>query len=143
MTDERIARVRVTNGLQQVYSDRYDGVPISLQPGEMKIFDLETAAHIFGWHPGASVEEITRYVGKRQGWNSTAHLARDDSGRTLAERMGALIKLEPVYYKVIEEGADPNAPIPADPQPQLPGEPSSIAQRYEKLQARVNASLRS
>jgi hypothetical protein len=131
--------VRVTNGLEQNYSDRYDGVPVEFAPGETKTLDLETAAHLFGWHPGASVETVTRYIGKRQGWNSTAHLARDGSGKTLAERMGALIRFEPVFYKVVEENPDPNAPVPADPQPEAP---SSITTRYERLQARVNASLR-
>lgn len=140
MSEERLARVRVTNGLDVVYTDRYDGVPITLRPGQTEVFDLETAAHVWGWSEEATPESLARYIGRRQGWNSTAHLARDESGKTLAERMAAVIKFEPVFYKVVEADPDPNAPIAADPQPQPP---SSITKRFEKLQARVDAALRS
>jgi len=118
----RIHYVRVTNHLDVPFNDRHDGVPVTILPGKSENLPLDMAAHFFGYAYGVPADVMFRHVCKRQGWNTPAHLVRDETGKTLAERLFAKIDVQSVVYKMVEEKPDPDAPIPADPQPPAIGD---------------------
>jgi hypothetical protein len=105
----RVRRVRVTNGLDVPFTDRYDGVPVTIEPGESESIDLDMAAHFFG--PSFDPQAMFRYTSKRQGWNTPEYLERNADGQTLAEQLFAKLKIEAVFYKMVEEESDPDQPI--------------------------------
>jgi hypothetical protein len=112
----RVKYVKLTNGLDIPFTDRHDGVPVKVMPGEAKNFPVDMALHFFG--PDFSDQVMMgKHVAKRQGWNTPRFLEADDSGKTLAERWFAKLKIEPVMYKLVQVEADTSLPIPADPQP--------------------------
>ena len=114
----RARYVRVTNGFDANYVDRFDGVPITIEAHSWQNLPLDVAAHMFGYHDGASPESMFRHTCKRMGWNTLKHLERNpDTGKTLAEEMFAKLVIEPVVYKLVEEKVDTEKPIPADPVP--------------------------
>lgn len=115
----RIHYVRVTNSLTVPFTDRHDGVPVQIPPGKSENFPLDMAAHFFGYAYGVPNDVMFRHTCKRQGWNTQAHLAKDESGKTLAERNFAGLEIKPVIYKMVEEEVDQSGPIPADPRPPL------------------------
>jgi hypothetical protein len=112
--DVRLHYVRLTNHLEVPFTDRHDGVPVSVGPGKSSNFDMAMAAHFFGnvMDPQASF----RHVCKRQGWNTPGHLKLQDNGKTLAEDLFSKLEIKPVVYKMVEEKPDLDEPIPADPQ---------------------------
>ena len=113
----RIHYVRVTNGLDTAFHDRYDGVPITIPPGKSENIPLDMAAHFFGYHPDVDGATMLRHVAKRQGWNTPDYVKQDpESRKTLAEQLFSKLKIEPVMYKLVPaEDPDPKKPIPADP----------------------------
>lgn len=113
--DQRITMVRITNNGDATFNDRYDGVPYIVSKGQTLSIPLDVAAHIFGYHPGVDPTAMFRHVCKRQGWNTPKHIEEDEDGRTLAERLFANLRIDPVIYKMVEEKPDPKKPIPADP----------------------------
>ena len=116
----RVKYVRVTNLGETLFSDRHDSVPLKIEPGQSKHVAIEVAAHIFGWFQGVEKDQMFRHIQRRQGWNTPKYLETDETGKTLAERCFAKLKIEPVLYKLVEVERDPSAPIAADPQ--LPDE---------------------
>jgi hypothetical protein len=107
--EARVRRVRVTNGLDVPFTDGYDGAPITIAPGESESIDLDMAAHFFG--PSFEPLAMFRHVSKRQGWNTPEYLERNADGQTLAEQLFAKLKIEAVFYKMVEEESDPDPPI--------------------------------
>ena len=114
--DVRLHYVRLTNHLDVPFTDRHDGVPVSIGPGKSDNFPIDMASHFFGnvMDPPASF----RHVCKRQGWNTPAHLkpSEADPSKTVAEMMYSQLEIKPVIYKMVEEKPDLEQPIPADPQ---------------------------
>jgi hypothetical protein len=113
--DVRLHYVRVTNHLDVPFTDRHDGVPVSIPPGKSDNFPLDMAAHFFG--DVTRPEAMFRHVCRRQGWNTPAHLKPAESGKTLAEELFSKLEIKPVVYKMVEEKPDLEQPIPADPLP--------------------------
>lgn len=124
LAESRVHYVRVTNGLDTAFHDRYDGVPITIPPGKSENIPLDMAAHFFGYHPGIEPAAMLRHVAKRQGWNTPDYFKQDpDTRKTLAESLFAKLKIEPVEYKLVPaDDPDPKKPIPADPE--MTDEPS-------------------
>ena len=121
MTDigeARVHYVRVTNGLAVPFTDRYDGVPVTLPPGKTENIPLDMAAHFFGYHPGVERATMLRHVARRQGWNTPDFDKQNpDTQKTLAEDYFDKLKIEPVMYKLVQvEEPDPKRPVPADPE---------------------------
>jgi hypothetical protein len=111
----RLHYVRVTNRGDVPFTDRHDGVPVSIPPGKSDNFPLDMAAHFFG--DVTDPQAMFRHVCRRQGWNTPAHLKPTESGKTLAEEMFSKLDIKPVVYKMVEEKPDLEQPIPADPPP--------------------------
>lgn len=133
----RLRYVRVTNGLDQPFTDRYDGVPVVILPGKSENIPIDMAAHFFS--PAfEDPETMFRHVTKRQGWNTPEYLkdCGDGTGRSRAREIFDAIKIEPVTYKLVPEiTPDPREPVPAeqeirqDPAPRRgPGRPPKNAQ---------------
>ena len=114
--DLRIHYVRVTNNLDVPFTDRWDGIPVTLEPGKSDNLQLDMAAHFFGYGYGVPTEVMFRHVCKRQGWNTPAHLKVGESGKTLAQELFAKLSIVPVIYKMVEVEPDTDAPIPAEPE---------------------------
>ena len=116
--DLRIHWVKVINNAETDYTDRYDGVPVVIEAGRSQNLQLDMAAHMFGYHYQVTPDVMFRHTCKRQGWNTPAHLVRQESGKTLAEELFGKLEIKPVVYKMVEEKPDLDAPIPADPVPE-------------------------
>jgi hypothetical protein len=114
----RTKYVRVTNNGDTPFTDRHDGVPVRIDPGQSDNLPLDMAEHFFGYHDDVSAETMFRHVCKRQGWNTPAHIRQGESGKTVAQELFASLDIKPVVYRMVEERVDINEPIPADPQPQ-------------------------
>ena len=117
----RIHYVRVINNTDADFTDMYDGVPVTIEAGGAQNLDPPTAAHLFGYHDGATKEQMFKYTSKRQGWNTPEHMKRTGS-KTMAERMFDKFDIKQVAYRMVEDTPDLAKPIPADPQPPPPGE---------------------
>lgn len=128
----RVKYVRITNGLDIPFSDRHDGVPVKVNPGETKNLPIDMAAHFFG-PVGIDPAATFRHVSRRQGWNTPKFLETDESGKSLAQRMFDKLKIEAVMYKLVQVEQDPSAPIPADPQPLA--QPATAAPRRVQVSA--------
>jgi hypothetical protein len=114
--DLRIHYVRITNHLDVPFTDRHDGVPVSIPPGKSDNLPLDMAAHFFGYAYEVPRDVMFRHVCKRQGWNSPAHIKTGESGQSLAEELFSKLEIKPVVYKMVEQTVDTDAPIPADPE---------------------------
>jgi hypothetical protein len=112
----------VTNGLAVPFTDRYDGVPVTLPPGKTENIPLDMAAHFFGYHLDVDRATMLRHVARRQGWNTPEYVKQNpETHKTLAEDYFDKLKIEPVMYKMVEVvEPDPRRPVPADPE--VPGE---------------------
>ena len=116
LAQQRVRYVRITNGLDVPFTDRHDGVPITIMPGKSENLPLDMAAHIFGYHPDVEPETMFRYVCKRQGWN-TPEFVQQNAGtqKSLAREYFDKLKIEPVAYKLVPvDEPDPRKPIPAE-----------------------------
>lgn len=113
----RLHYVRVTNHLDVPFTDRHDGVPVSIAPGKSDNFPLDMAAHFFG--DVTDSQTMFRHVCRRQGWNTPSHLKPSETtpGKTVAEELFSKLEIKPVVYKMVEEKPDLEQPIPADPPP--------------------------
>jgi hypothetical protein len=131
--DLRIHYVRVINHLDVPFTDRWDGIPVAIMPGKSENLQLDMAAHFFGYYYQADPQTMFRHTCKRQGWNTPAHLARQESGKTLAEELFAKIEIVPVVYKMVEVKPDLDSPIPADPE--MPEEIPALPPRRNKAGA--------
>ena len=130
----RIKYLRVFNLGDVMFTDRHDGVPLKIKPGESKHVPLNVALHIFGWRPEATPEELFRHIQRRQGWNTPKMLEIDPTtGKSHAETNFSKLKIEPVLYKLVEVERDGSVPIPADPE--LPEETPRSAPRRVDVRA--------
>lgn len=114
----RLQYVRLTNNLPFAFTDRYDGVPVTVKPGASENFSQEMANHFFG--PSLDPAAMMRHVAKRQGWNTPDFVKINDAtGKNKAEEYFDLLKIEPVAYKLVpvQDDLDPHEPIAADPLP--------------------------
>ena len=116
LAQQRVRYVKVTNGLDVPFTDRCDGVPFTLMPGKSDNLPLDMAAHILGYHPDVEPETMFRYICRRQGWNTPAHVQQNpDSQKTIAREYFDKLKIEPVAYKLVAaEEPDPRKPVPAE-----------------------------
>ena len=106
--DVRVRRVRVTNGLDVPFTDRHDNVPVTIAVGQSESIALDMAVHFFG--PSFDPLAMFRYVSKRQGWNTPAHLAvNPQTGKTVAEENFAKLTITPVIYRIVEDEPDSEA----------------------------------
>ncbi|HEX8838357.1 MAG TPA: hypothetical protein VF748_15545 [Candidatus Acidoferrum sp.] len=112
--DQRLNYVKVTNKSDEPYVDMFDGIPVTIEPGGFQNIRPEQALHFFGYVEGATKREMLGHTAKRKGWNTSAHLAVDDSGKSLAERMFDKLVIEPITFKLVEEVPAVDAPIPAE-----------------------------
>lgn len=129
MMDEKIRYVRVTNGMDEDFLDRYDGVPVRIAPGKSENLPADMAFHFFHFTTGADHAVMMKHTAKRHGWNTTEYVKVDPiTKKSRAEELFDKLKIEAVVYKLVpaDEG-DPSAPIPADPQL-----PAAVAQRHSE-----------
>jgi hypothetical protein len=116
LAQQRVKYVRVTNGLDVPFTDRHDGVPITIMPGRSENLPLDMAAHILGYHPDVEPETMFRYICKRQGWNTPAHVKQNEgSQKTLAREYFDKLKIEAIAFKLVPaDEPDPRKPVPAE-----------------------------
>lgn len=119
----RAKYIRVINHGDTAFTDRHDGVPVTIDPGGWENLPLDMAEHFFGYHDGVNPEMMFRHVCKRQGWNTPAHIKMGDNGKTLAQDLFSKLEIKPVTFKLVEEKVDIEAPILADPQPEAEDQP--------------------
>src|SRR5215469_1360524 len=82
----RIKYLRVYNLGETMFTDRHNGVPLKIPPGQSKHVPLDTALHIFGWRPEATPEELFKHIKGRQGWSTPKRREIDAStGKSHAE----------------------------------------------------------
>jgi hypothetical protein len=116
--DVRVRYVRVINNTDQVWSDRHDGVPVTLQPGDSENIPLDMAAHFFGYSTNVKPVTMLNHMARRQGWNFGDFTVQDPAVRQrLADEFFAKFVIEPVSYRLVPEEQAPkrkaNAPVPA------------------------------
>ena len=116
IAQQRVKYVKITNGLDVPFTDRHDGVPITIMPGRSENLPLDMAAHILGYHPDIEPETMFRYICKRQGWNTPAHVQQNpDTHKTIAQEYFSKLKIEPVSFKLVPANdPDPRKPVPAE-----------------------------
>lgn len=121
--DTRLQYVRVTNGLDVPFIDRYDGVPYTIKAHSSLNLPPDVAAHFFGTY--ADPEMTFRHVCKRQGWNTLEFLP---GGKTPARELFDKLQIQNIMYKLVPvEEPDPRKPVPADPA--VPGEVDAADRR--------------
>lgn len=120
MDRDQVEYVRVTNGLDIEFLDRWDGVPVRIPPGASQKISPEMALHFFGYYAGASIEVMYNHTTKRHGWNTKEFLEVDpETKKTKARTYFESLKLVPVVYKLVPaEPDDPQTPVPADREPE-------------------------
>jgi hypothetical protein len=140
LEQQRINYVRVTNGLAFPFTDRHDGVPVTIQPGKSENLPLDMAAHFFGFHPGVKPETMYRHVAKRQGWNTPEYVKQNpETHKTLAQEYFDKLTIEAVAYKLVQvEKPDPKRPVPADPE--IPTEASEGLMRDARSRRRAEVN---
>src|ERR1700678_489162 len=131
LTNTRIEYIRLTNNLPFTFTDRYDGVPITVAPGKSENFSPEVAAHFFGYDPDPAAQ--MRHVAKRQGWNTPDFVkVNDETGKNKAEEYFDKLEIKPIAFKLVPVEDDPREPIPADPE--VPQEAAPRNRRSSKQQ---------
>lgn len=133
-TDQvRVHYVRVTNGLDFPFTDRHDGVPVTIAPGKTENLPIDMAEHFFGYHYGVEPPVMLRHISRRQGWNTPEFVKQNaDTHKNLAEEYFAKLKIEPVMYKLVPvEDPDPRKPVPADPAMEEPPETEAAGSPIE------------
>jgi hypothetical protein len=121
----RIKYVRITNGLDVPFTDRYDGVPLTIAPGKSENIPLDMAAHFFAYSYGVEPETMFRHICRRQGWNTPAYVQQNpETHKTLAREYFDKLKIEAVTYRLVaEDDPDPRKPVPAEQSIQADEEP--------------------
>ena len=124
---QRINYVRVTNGLDFPFTDRHDGVPVTIQPGKSENLPLDMAFHFFGFHADVTPDTMLRHIAKRQGWNTPDFVKQNpETHKTLAQEYFDKLKIEAVAYKMVPVAdPDPRKPVPADPEIPRDSEPAT------------------
>ena len=114
--DMRARYVRVTNHSDMPFTDRHDGVPVTIEAGRSDNLPLDMAAHFFGYHDGIPQDVMFRHVCRRQGWNTPEHVKQNpDTQKTLAQEYFEKLKIEAVTYRLVPDDApDPRKPVPAE-----------------------------
>jgi hypothetical protein len=113
----RYGYVRLTNGLPEfIYQDRFDGIPYRLLPGESRDIPVDAAVHLLGWSEPPDQRRMFLHISRRLGWNTKEFLELNPkTGKTKAETWFALLKIEPVIYRLVrDETGGEEVPIPAD-----------------------------
>ena len=117
VTEQRVRFLRVTNNTEQIWSDSYDGVPVTIEPGKTQQIPLEMAAHFFGWHPDVTQAEMMHHLARRRGWRDQKFWVLDDPlhDEKVAAEVFEKFLIEPVTYKLVEErpATQARAPVPA------------------------------
>lgn len=115
--DVRVRYLRVTNNTEQIWTDTYDGVPVTIVPGQTQQIPLDMATHFFGWHPDARPIEMMHHLAKRRGWRDPKFQIYDDPihEQKVADEVFEKFSIEPVTYKLVEErpAARAREPVPA------------------------------
>jgi hypothetical protein len=116
LAQQRVKYVKITNNLEVPFTDRHDGVPITIMPGKSENLPLDMAAHILGYHPDVEPETMFRYICRRQGWNTPKHVQQNgDSQKSLAREYFDKLKIEAIAFKLVPaEEPDPRKPVPAE-----------------------------
>lgn len=142
LEQQRIHYVRVHNGLNFPFTDRHDGVPVTIMPGKSENIPLDMAAHFFGFHPGIEPETMFRHVAKRQGWNTPEYVKQNaETHKTLAREYFDKLRIEAVAYKLVPvEQSDPKKPVPADPA-MTDGAPDPRENRPQRLSRPARAAM--
>ena len=116
---QRVRFVRVTNNTEQTWSDAFDGVPVTIEPGKSAEIPLDMAQHFFGWYPDVGKVEMMHHLARRRGWRDPKFWVLDDLAhdqKTADELFENYLTIEPVIYRLVEErGPKParEAPVPA------------------------------
>lgn len=134
-TQERVRMVRVKNNLDFPFNDRFNGVPVTIPPGQSEKLPLDMAAHFFGYHPGVEPAVMLRHIARRQGWNTPDYVKQNpETHQTLAEEYFSKLQISPIMYKMVEEQVvDPRAPIPAE---QVMAEDEPVKEHWKTRQKR-------
>lgn len=115
--DVRVRYLRVTNRTEQIWTDTYDGVPVTIVPGQTQQIPLDMATHFFGWHPDVTPIEMMHHLAKRRGWTDPKYQIYDDPihEQKVADEVFEKFVIEPVTYKLVEErpAARAREPVPA------------------------------
>lgn len=115
--DVRVRYLRVTNNTAQIWTDTYDGVPVTIMPEQTQQIPLDMAAHFFGWHPDVTPIEMMHHLARRRGWTDPKFQIYDDQihEQKVADEVFRNFKIEPVTYKLVEErpAARAREPVPA------------------------------
>lgn len=115
--DVRVRYLRVTNRTEQIWTDTYDGVPVTIVPGQTQQIPLDMATHFFGWHPDVKPIEMMHHLAKRRGWRDPKFQIYDDPlhEQKVADEVFEKFLIEPVTYKLVEErpAAKAREPVPA------------------------------
>jgi hypothetical protein len=115
--DVRVRYLRVTNNTPQIWTDTYDGVPVTIMPGQVQQIPLDMATHFFGWHPDVKPIEMMHHLAKRRGWTDPKFQIYDDPihEQKVADEVFRNFQIEPVTYKLVEErpAARAREPVPA------------------------------
>jgi len=131
----RIHYVKLTNGLPFAWSDRFDGIPFYVAPGKFENIPLEAAVHMLGFSDPPDFERMKRHVCRRMGWNTPEFVLPDkETKRIRADDYWAMLKIEPVVYKLVRvdgDEIDPKAPVPADPAPPPAAEGPRRPRRFD------------
>ena len=115
--DVRVRYLRVTNNTEQIWTDTYDGVPVTIVPGQTQQIPLDMAAHFFGWHPDVKPIEMMHHLARRRGWTDPKYQIYDDPihEQKVADEVFKDFLIEPVTYRLVEErpAAKAREPVPA------------------------------
>jgi hypothetical protein len=116
--DVRVRYVRVTNNTDAVWSDRHDGVPVTLKPGDSENIPLDMAAHFFGYSTNVKPVTMLAHMARRQGWNAGDFVVQDPAVRArLADEFFDKFRIEPVSYRLVPDHEPPkrkaSEPVPA------------------------------
>ena len=95
--------LKLTNKNDFIIVDRYDGVPFTFEPKKPIIIPADAAAHIFGWSPEASMEDVERHTCRRLGWNTPDHM-KNSTGRRFFKNL----QFDKVAYRMVEVTDDEN-----------------------------------
>jgi hypothetical protein len=108
MDGEAFTQIRVINRNPFPLVDRYDNVAYVFEPEVAKTVPADVAAHIFGYTPDATEEDLFRHVTRRFGWNTPAMMA-DEHARLYFDNLD----IKPVQFRMVQvEETEARPPYP-------------------------------